>query len=70
MLDWLPGTSATGSYCWFSTIIGSPHAARRAGTMHAHEATTVASVREESGRVIARNVLPTDGAAITEFVRE
>ena len=34
-----------------------------------HQATTVASVREESGRVIARTVLPTDGAALTEFVR-
>src|SRR3989441_1176360 len=34
-----------------------------------HQATTSASVREESGRVIARSVLPTDGAAITEFVR-
>src|SRR5260370_22897335 len=31
-----------------------------------HQATTSASVREESGRVIARSVLPTDGAAITE----
>src|SRR3990172_2249558 len=34
-----------------------------------HQATTVASVREESGRMIARSVLPTDGAALTEFVR-
>jgi len=34
-----------------------------------HQATTVASVREESGRVIARSVLPTDGGALTEFVR-
>lgn len=34
-----------------------------------HQATTVASVREEGGRVIARSVLPTDGAVITEFVR-
>ena len=34
-----------------------------------HQASTVASVREESGRVIARSVLPTDGSAITEFVR-
>ncbi len=33
-----------------------------------HQATTVASVREESGRVIARSVLPTDGGALTEFV--
>src|SRR5437867_3767698 len=34
-----------------------------------HQATTVASVREESGRVIARSVLPTDPGALTEFVR-
>jgi len=34
-----------------------------------HQATTVASVREEGGRVIARSVLPTDGGALTEFVR-
>ena len=34
-----------------------------------HQATTVASVREESGRVIARSVLPTDVGALTEFVR-
>lgn len=33
-----------------------------------HQATTVAAVREESGRVIARSVLPTDSAALTEFV--
>ncbi len=30
-----------------------------------HQATTVASVREEGGRVIARSVLPTDGGALT-----
>ncbi len=34
-----------------------------------HQPTTVASVREESGQVIARSVLPTEGAAITEFFR-
>ena len=34
-----------------------------------HQASTVASVREESGRVIARSVVPTDGRTITEFVR-
>jgi transposase len=34
-----------------------------------HQASTVASVREASGRVIARSVVPTDGRAITEFVR-
>ena len=34
-----------------------------------HQATTVASVREESGRVIARSVLPTDSSALTEFLR-
>src|SRR5919204_6762209 len=34
-----------------------------------HQATTVATVREESGRVIARSVLPTEGSAIAEFFR-
>jgi hypothetical protein len=34
-----------------------------------HQASTVASVREESGRVIARSVLPTEGPAIGEFFR-
>ena len=34
-----------------------------------HQATTVAAVREESGRVIARTVLPTEGPALLEFVR-
>jgi transposase len=33
-----------------------------------HQATTVASVREESGRVIARTVLPTEAPALLEFV--
>jgi hypothetical protein len=33
-----------------------------------HQATTVASVREETGRVIARSVLPTDRASLTEFI--
>jgi transposase len=34
-----------------------------------HQASTVASVREEGGRVIARGILPTEERAITEFVR-
>ena len=34
-----------------------------------HQATTVASVREERGRVIARSVLPTEEAALVEFFR-
>lgn len=34
-----------------------------------HQATTVASVREESGRVIARTVLPTEDGPIVEFFR-
>ena len=34
-----------------------------------HQATTVAAVQEESGRVIARSVLPTEAAAIVEFFR-
>ena len=32
-----------------------------------HQATTVASVREESGRVIARTILPTEPAALLEW---
>jgi len=32
-----------------------------------HQATTVASVREQSGRVIARSVLPTEQLALVEF---
>jgi len=34
-----------------------------------HQATTVASVREERGRVIARSVLPTEGPVLEEFFR-
>jgi len=34
-----------------------------------HQATTVTAVREESGRVIARTVLPTEGAAIVGYLR-
>jgi transposase len=34
-----------------------------------HQATTVTAVREESGRIIARSVLPTDASALLEFVR-
>ncbi len=34
-----------------------------------HQATTVASVRDDSGRVIARTILPTDASAIVEFFR-
>lgn len=34
-----------------------------------HQATTAASVREESGRVIARTVLPTERSALVEFFR-
>jgi transposase len=32
-----------------------------------HQATTVASVREESGRIIARSIFPTEESAILEF---
>jgi transposase len=32
-----------------------------------HQATTVASVREQSGRVIARTILPTEASALVEF---
>src|SRR3990170_4027299 len=34
-----------------------------------HQASTVASVREEGGRVIARSVLPTEAGPIVEYVR-
>lgn len=34
-----------------------------------HQATTVTSVREESGRVLARSVLETHGPSIAEFLR-
>lgn len=34
-----------------------------------HQATTVASVRGETGQVIARTILPTEGGALTEFFR-
>lgn len=34
-----------------------------------HQASTVVSVREARGGVIARSVLPTDGGVLTEFVR-
>ena len=32
-----------------------------------HQATTVASVRQEGGQVIARTILPTEAAALLEF---
>ncbi len=34
-----------------------------------HQATTVACVRADSGRVIAEAILPTEGAAVVEFFR-
>jgi len=34
-----------------------------------HQATTVVSVREESGRIIARSILPTEEEALVEFFR-
>ena len=34
-----------------------------------HRATTVASVRAEGGRVLARTILPTEEAAVVEFFR-
>lgn len=34
-----------------------------------HQATTVGSVREESGRVIARTILPTEEPALLELFR-
>jgi hypothetical protein len=32
-----------------------------------HQATTLSSVRAESGQVIARSILPTEAVAILEF---
>jgi hypothetical protein len=32
-----------------------------------HQATTVATVRESSGKIIARSILPTEDAALLEF---
>ena len=34
-----------------------------------HQATTLAAVREEAGRVIARTLLPTEPHALVEFFR-
>jgi transposase len=34
-----------------------------------HQATTVAVVREEGGRVIARSIIPTDATALVDFFR-
>jgi hypothetical protein len=34
-----------------------------------HQATTVASVREESGRVIVRTIVPTEAAALLALFR-
>ena len=34
-----------------------------------HQATTVAAVREESGRVIARSIVPTEAPVLVEFFR-
>src|SRR5688500_19890319 len=34
-----------------------------------HQATTVTSVREDSGKVIARGVLPTEEAPLLEYFR-
>src|SRR3970282_1604885 len=34
-----------------------------------HQATTLASVRAETGRVIARTILPTEAPAVVEFFR-
>jgi hypothetical protein len=36
-------------------------------TLHVHQATTVAAVRQEGGRVIARTMLPTEAPALLEF---
>ena len=42
-------------------------ATRKYVGLDVHQATTVASVREASGRVIARHVLPTEASALVEY---
>jgi hypothetical protein len=39
------------------------------GGLDVHQATTVASVRTEGGRVIARSALPTEAGALVEFLQ-
>jgi hypothetical protein len=34
-----------------------------------HQATTVSTVREETGRVLARSVVPTEATALVEYFR-
>jgi len=34
-----------------------------------HQATTVTTVREETGRVIARTIVPTEAASIVDWFR-
>ena len=34
-----------------------------------HQATTVSSVRDASGRVIARGIVPTEATALAEYFR-
>jgi len=34
-----------------------------------HQATTVSTVREESGRIVARSVIPTEAVAVVEYFR-
>ena len=41
----------------------------RYAALDVHQTTTLASVRDEGGRVIARAVLPTEGSVIVEFFR-
>lgn len=35
--------------------------------LYIHQATTLATIREASGKIIARSVLPTEQAAVLEF---
>ena len=37
--------------------------------LDAHQATTVSTVREETGRVLARTVVPTEEHVLLEFCR-
>ncbi len=45
------------------------HCTSKYVALDVHQATTVAAVRDERGRILARSVLPTEAGALVEFVR-
>ena len=56
-------------YPWITARSGSHEATTKYVGLDVHQATTVAAVREESGRVIARSIVPTEATALVEFFR-